>query len=263
MAQHIVQVDAFTDTRFRGNPAAVCIMSAACGDDAWMQAVAAEMNLSETAFAWPAGAEFSLRWFTPRVEIDLCGHATLATAHVLWQDGHLPDDAPARFQTRSGLLTAEPRGDLIEMDFPATPVTQVPPVAEIEEALGTKARWVGRTTFDYFIEVGSADIIRNLEPDVGALSRIPVRGFLVTSASDSSEFDFVSRFFAPGVGIPEDPVTGSAHCALAPFWSERLGKTDMVGYQASSRGGVVGVGLRGERVKLRGNAVTVLRGELV
>lgn len=263
MAQHIVQIDAFTDTRFRGNPAAVCIMSSPCADDAWMQAVAAEMNLSETAFAWPAGADFSLRWFTPKVEIDLCGHATLATAHVLRQDGHLPVDATARFHTKSGLLTAERRGAVIELDFPATPAMPVPPVPGIEEALGAKARWVGRTTFDYLIEVESADIVRKLEPDFGALSRIAARGFLVTSASDSSEFDFVSRFFAPGVGIPEDPVTGSAHCALAPFWSDRLGKMDMVGYQASSRGGVGGVGLRGERVKLRGNAVTVLRGELV
>ncbi len=263
MGLNIVQVDAFTDRPFRGNPAAVCVMSEPCTDDAWMQAVAAEMNLSETAFAWPAGGGFSLRWFTPLVEVDLCGHATLATAHVLWEDGHLPLDAGAQFQTKSGVLTAERKGRLIELDFPATPATQVEPLPELEQALGARARRVGRTTFDYLVEVDSAAVVRELRPDYGALAKIPARGFIVTSGSDLAEFDFVSRFFGPGVGVPEDPVTGSAHCALAPFWGERLNKTEMTGYQASPRGGIVGVGLDGGRVKLRGAAVTVLRGELV
>ena len=263
MGFNIVQVDAFTDTPFHGNPAAICVMPAPCTDDTWMQAVASEMNLAETAFVWPAEGAFSLRWFTPTVEVDLCGHATLAAAHVLWETGHLPVDATARFRTKSGVLTAERRGDLIELDFPATPATQVDAVPEIEQALGTDAVWFGRSMFDYLIEVGSADILRNLKPDFGILARVETRGFIVTSRSDSTEFDFVSRFFAPGVGIPEDPATGSSHCTLAPFWAERLGKADMVGYQASPRGGVIGVGLRGDRVKLRGAAVTVLRGELV
>lgn len=263
MRQNIVQVDAFTDTPFRGNPAAVCIMSSPCTDEAWMQSVAAEMNLSETAFVWPQDGTFSLRWFSPVVEIDLCGHATLAAAHVLWQDGHLPLTNKARFQTRSGLLTAERAGNLIELDFPATPATPVPAPPDLEEALGISALWTGRTTFDYLVEVASPGIVRNLRPNLDLLARIPARGFMVTSRSDSATFDFVSRFFAPAVGIAEDPVTGSAHCALAPFWAERLNKTEMVGHQASSRGGVVGVALDADRVKLRGAAVTVLRGELV
>ncbi|HEY5477447.1 MAG TPA: PhzF family phenazine biosynthesis protein [Tepidiformaceae bacterium] len=262
MGQKIVQVDAFTDTPFRGNPAAVCIMSAPCADDAWMQAVAAEMNLSETAFGWAVGDVFSLRWFTPIVEIDLCGHATVATAHVLWQDGLVPPTETIRFQTRSGLLTAERRGELVELDFPATPPAPVEPPEGLEQALGVEALWTGRSRSDYLVEVESADTVRQLRPDFGVLARLPVRGVMVTSRADSDRFDFVSRFFAPAVGVPEDPVTGSAHCALAPFWGERLNKTEMVGYQASARGGVVGVGLAGDRVKLRGAAVTVFRGEL-
>jgi predicted PhzF superfamily epimerase YddE/YHI9 len=182
---------------------------------------------------------------------------------VLWESGRLHADATAQFRTKSGVLTAERRGNLIELDFPATPATQVDAVPEIAEALGADAVWLGRSMFDYLIEVGSADILRSLNPDLGILARVETRGFIVTSSSDSTEFDFVSRFFAPGVGIPEDPATGSSHCTLAPFWGERLSKADMVGYQASPRGGVIGVGLRGDRVKLRGAAVTVLRGELV
>lgn len=261
MRQTIVQVDAFTDTPFRGNPAAVCVM-AAPASEAWMQAVAREMNLSETAFLHPEVDGYALRWFTPTIEVDLCGHATLASAHVLWQDGHLEAGAVARFRTASGLLTAERVGDWIELDFPATPATATEAPADLATALGVTPLWTGRSAYDYLVEVDSEATVRALQPDFTALGRLPVRGVMVTSRADASEFDFVSRFFAPASGIDEDPVTGSAHCALGPFWGERLGKTSMAAYQASARGGVLRVRLEGERVRLGGQAVTVLRGEL-
>jgi len=265
MGLKLVQLDAFTDTPFHGNPAAVCVMSAPCRDTQRMQAIALEMNLAETAFLWPAenGDGYALRWFTPAVEVALCGHATLASAHVLWQDGHLPPEAQARFHTKSGLLTAEKADDWIELDFPATPAQRAAAPARLEEALGATARYVGRTSFDYLVELDSEETVRSLQPNHAALARLPVRGVIVTSAAAGPEFDFVSRFFAPGSGVPEDPVTGSSHCALTPFWSERLGKTEMVAYQASPRGGVIRVRNAGDRVKLCGQAFTVLRAELV
>jgi len=258
----LLQVDAFADEPFRGNPAAVCILDRE-RDAAWMQNVAAEMNLAETAFLLENGEEpWSLRWFTPAVEVDLCGHATLASAHVLWQEGLLAAGATARFLTRSGLLTADRREDLIELDFPVKKSDPIEPPADLLAALGvTNPIWVGRNQFDFLVQVDSEATVRALEPDHARLRKLDVRGAIVTAAS--SQYDFVSRFFAPGSGIDEDPVTGSAHCALTPFWSERLGKTEMVGYQASPRGGVVRVRLVGDRVKLGGRAVTVLRGELV
>jgi predicted PhzF superfamily epimerase YddE/YHI9 len=262
MRQPIVQVDAFTAVPFAGNPAAVCLLSAP-RDDAWMQAVAREMNLSETAFLQPDADGYRLRWFTPAVEVDLCGHATVASAHVLWEDGHLAPAARARFHTRSGLLTADRDGSWIVLDFPALPPTGAEPPEGLEAALGAPPRWVGRSRFDYLVELGSAGIVRGLSPDFGALRAVKARGVIVTAPSDSPDFDFVSRFFAPGSGIDEDPVTGSAHCVLGPFWGERLGKRDMVAYQASARGGVVRVGLAGERVRLGGQAVTVLRGDFL
>jgi len=228
-----------------------------------MQAVALEMNLSETAFLHPVAGGFALRWFTPTLEVDLCGHATLASAHVLWQDGHIEADAPVRFHTRSGLLTAERVGDWIEMDFPATRATRAQTPEGLERALGITALWVGRNQFDYLVEVESETTVRALRPDLATLGRLPVRGVIVTSRSESSGFDFVSRFFAPASGIDEDPVTGSTLCTLGPFWTERLGKSAMVAYQASARGGVVRVRLEGERVRLGDQAVTVFRGELL
>ncbi|MBI4255451.1 MAG: PhzF family phenazine biosynthesis protein [Candidatus Rokubacteria bacterium] len=261
MGLRIVQVDAFTDTPFRGNPAAVCVLPDE-RDAAWMQAVAAEMNLSETAFLVKRADGFGLRWFTPAVEVDLCGHATLASAHVLWEDRHLAREAQARFHTKSGLLTADRIGEWIELDFPvkrATPAAAPPGLAE---ALGAAPKYVGRNQFDYLVEVDSEDTVRALAPDHAALAKLPVRGVIVTSRASTHGFDFVSRFFAPGSGIAEDPVTGSSHCALGPFWGARLGKTQMLAYQASARGGVVRVRLAGERVALGGQAVTVLRGEL-
>lgn len=262
MAVRIVQVDAFAARPFAGNPAAVCVLEKS-PEDAWMRSVAAEMNLPETAFLVPAPDGFGLRWFTPTVEVDLCGHATLASAHVLWEDGHLPAGAQARFHTRSGLLLADRRDDWIEMDFPATPATPAEAPAGLAVALGVKPVRTARSTFDLLAEIESPQALRRLEPDMGALARIPVRGIIVTSPSDDPAYDFLSRFFAPASGIDEDPVTGSAHCALAPWWAPRTGRDEMTGYQASKRGGVVRTRLRGERVILGGQAVTVMRADLL
>ena len=262
MRQKIIQVDAFTSTPFSGNPAAVCILKEAAGD-VWMRNVAREMNLSETAFLYPHKGEFSLRWFTPAVEVALCGHATLASAHVLWEDGHLESGQQAHFRTMSGLLTAERKGDWIELDFPAVRVEDADPPPGLIEALGLEARYVGKNKFDYLIEAESEEAVRKATPDFTRLRQVHARGVIITSRSDSPEFDFVSRFFAPGSGIDEDPVTGSAHCALGPYWGKHLQRREFVAYQASQRGGVVRVGMEGDRVKLGGQAVTVLRGELL
>jgi len=257
----IVQVDAFTAKAFGGNPAAVCVLPSP-RDERWMADVAMEMNLSETAFLYPEGDGYRLRWFTPSVEVDLCGHATLGTAHVLWTEGYLEPETPARFHTKSGLLTCHLRGDWIEMNFPAKLEQAVEPPARMEEALGAPLKYVGKNQFDYLVEVADEKTLRELRPRHRLLRELPVRGVIVT-AWGSGEFDFVSRFFAPGSGIDEDPVTGSAHCALAPYWAARLGKNEMTGYQASARGGVVKVKVEGDRVVLMGQAVTVLRGELL
>jgi len=256
----LLQVDAFTDTAFKGNPAAVCILDRE-RDAAWMQDVAKEMNLSETAFLLHHADGFGLRWFTPSVEVALCGHATLASAHALWEERVLETDA--RFHTLSGLLTATRNGDLIELDFPAKAEENADAPALLLESIGAKPVYVGRNQFDYLIEVETEDELRALNPDHARLRTIPVRGVIVTSRSSDPRFDFVSRFFAPGSGVDEDPVTGSAHCALTPYWAKKLGKTEMTAYQASARGGVVHVRLAGDRVKLGGRAVTILRGELV
>jgi predicted PhzF superfamily epimerase YddE/YHI9 len=262
MGQPITQVDSFTDQPFRGNPAAVCIL-AEPRDERWMQQVALEMNLSETAFLHREADGFRLRWFTPTVEVDLCGHATLASAHVLWEAGHLKPDEPARFHTRSGLLTARRQGTWIEMDFPATPAESVAVPAGLAAALTATPRFVGKNRFDYLVELESEAILRSLRPDFRVLADITPRGVIVTSRSSSTDQDFVSRFFAPAAGIDEDPVTGSAHCCLGPYWQERLGKSELRAYQASPRGGVVRVRVARPRVFLSGQAVTVLRGELV
>ena len=262
MALRIVQVDAFTAKPFAGNPAAVCLLAHAA-DKRWMQDVAREMNLSETAFLFREDDAWNLRWFTPVVEVDLCGHATLASAHVLWQEGHLPAGAQARFDTKSGRLTADRRGEWIEMDFPAQIAQPATPPDTLLDALGVVGTYVGKNRTHYLVEVESEAIVRALQPDFGRLRAVPMRGVIVTSKASSDAFDFVSRFFAPGSGVDEDPVTGSAHCCLAPYWGKRLGKVEMVGYQASPRGGVVAVRNSGDRVILAGQAVTVLRGELV
>lgn len=264
MGLTIYQVDAFTDKPFAGNPAAVCVLPQA-RDERWMQDVACEMNLSETAFLLREDDGFRLRWFTPAVEVDLCGHATLASAHILWQEGYLSPDQQARFHTRSGLLTAD-RGanSWIEMDFPAQVATPMEAPSQLLAALGIEGhtRFVGKNIFDYLIEVETEEVVRGLQPDMTLLAQAPMRGVMVTSRASSPGFDFVSRFFAPLAGVNEDPVTGSAHCCLAPYWSKRLGKDEMLAYQASPRGGVVRVRIAGDRVKLAGQAVSILRGEL-
>jgi predicted PhzF superfamily epimerase YddE/YHI9 len=258
----ITQVDAFTDKPFSGNPAAVCILSAPA-EERWMQNVASEMNLSETAFLHPERDGYRLRWFTPAVEVDLCGHATLASAHVLYETQSLPANREARFHTRSGLLKAGLDGDWIKMDFPAVPTEPCLAPPGLLEAMGAKPSFVGKTRFDYLLEVESESTLRGLRPNFQKLLELNVRGVIVTTRGNSDPYDFVSRFFAPGAGINEDPVTGSAHCSLGPYWSARLGKKDLWAFQASARGGVVRVGIRGERVLLGGQARTVLRGELV
>ena len=262
MGLTITQVDAFTDTPFAGNPAAVCLLPAP-RDEGWMQSVAREMNLSETAFLVRAGDGYDLRWFTPSVEVALCGHATLASAHVLWEEGHLAAAQQARFHTKSGLLTGDRAGDWIELDFPVKREETAPAPAGLAEALGVAPKYVGRNQFDYLVEIDGEAAVRRLAPNHTALATLPVRGVIVTSRADSPGYDFVSRFFAPGSGVAEDPVTGSAHCALGPYWQSRLGKSQLVGYQASPRGGIVRVRVVGDRVRLGGKAVTVLRGELL
>ena len=261
MSLRIVQVDAFSAKPFGGNPAAICVLPEP-RDDRWMAKVAMEMNLSETAFLHPNGDGYELRWFTPAIEVDLCGHATLASAHVLWEDRHLEPHTTARFHTRSGLLTCKLSCGWIEMDFPAKfeEPAEAPP--QLAEALGVELKYVGRNQFDYLVEVADEQTLRSLNPKHHLLRQLPVRGVIATARGDG-EFDFVSRFFAPGSGIDEDPVTGSAHTALTPFWAARLGKMEMNAFQASPRGGVVKVRLAGDRVILLGQAVTVLRGELL
>jgi len=257
-------VDAFTEKPFSGNPAAVCLLERA-REAAWMQHVAAEMNLSETAFLVPragAAGEFDLRWFTPMVEVDLCGHATLASAHVLWESGRLEAGTLPRFHTRSGVLSAIRRGDEIELDFPGKPVRATPPPKGLIAALGTDPVFVGCNGMDFLVETESDEHVRSLAPDFEELKQVEARGVIVTARS-SGRFDFVSRFFAPRAGIREDPVTGSAHCALAPYWHTKLGKPQMFAYQMSRRGGTVRCVVMGERVLLGGRALTVARGELL
>jgi PhzF family phenazine biosynthesis protein len=262
MGLRMVQVDAFTDEPFRGNPAAVCVLPEPQGDD-WMQSVAREMNLSETAFLLQQPDGFSLRWFTPAVEVALCGHATLASAHALWEEGHLKRQEQARFHTQSGLLTADRRDGWIEINLPVKIDQPAAAPEGLAEALGLTPKYVGRNQFDYLVEAESEDVLRNIQPDFIALRKVRARGIMVTCRAISPEFDFVSRYFAPGSGIDEDPVTGSAHCCLGPFWAKRLGKSQLVAYQASARGGTVRVRVEGGRVYLGGKAVTVMRGELV
>jgi PhzF family phenazine biosynthesis protein len=254
-------VDAFASERFTGNPAGVCLLTSA-RDEKWMLSVAREVNASETAFAVPQGADFRLRWFSPAVEIDLCGHATLATAHVLWETGKLDATIPARFHTRSGLLTCTRKNEWILMDFPTKEIEAAAAPQELVQAVGAKLVGSGKNDMDWLLELESEEVVRALQPDLAALAKLPVRGVMVTARA-APPHDFVSRFFAPRVGVPEDPVTGSAHCALAPYWGAKLGKTDLVGWQASRRGGEVRMRLSGARVLLGGRALTVVRGELV
>ncbi len=263
MKQTIIQVDAFTNKPFAGNPAAVCVLDS-LKDDEWMQNVAKEMNLSETAFLVKQEDGYSLRWFTPATEVPLCGHATLASSHVLWSENHLSARESARFHTKSGLLIAKKQEDWIELDFPANPSEDISTPPEISEALGVPVKTVMRNSLGYLVEVESENLVKNIEPNFTLLAKLFPEVIVTSIAESNSKYDFVSRFFCPGLGINEDPVTGAAHCCLAPYWRNKLNKDEFLAYQASSRGGVVKVKYPGEdRVYLRGQAVTVLRGELI
>ncbi len=262
MTQQITQVDAFTDRPFSGNPAGVCILEE-LRDNQWMQNAAKEMNLSETAFLVKAADGYDLRWFTPETEVELCGHATLASAHVLWEERRLEPGEEARFHTKSGLLTARQKDGWIEMDFPAEPERTAVPPPELAAALGVVPVYVGKNRFDYLVEIESEKVLRNLKPDFALLGQVPMRGVIVTARSLSTRYDLISRFFAPAAGINEDPVTGSAHCCLGPYWQKRLKRYQFYAYQASARGGEIHVRVAADRVLLAGKAVTVLRGEIV
>jgi len=265
MGLAIYQVDAFTDRPFAGNPAGVCLLPSFPSPE-WMLAVAREMSLAETAFLARrdgVAAEYDLRWFTPTVEIELCGHATLASAHLLWELGAASGEEPIGFHTLSGRLGAARRGEWIELDFPAEPPAALAsPIPDLDAMLGAEPVWVGANRFDLVAELADESAVRGLAPDLRRIKVLPYRGVQVTARAATPGYDFVSRFFAPAAGVDEDPVTGSAHCCLGPYWSAKLGRNPLVAYQASARGGVVRVETAGESVTLGGQAVTVIRGEL-
>lgn len=255
-------IDAFTNRPFAGNPAAVCLLPTPVSDD-WMRLVAREMQLSETAFLYAVEGGYALRWFTPATEVELCGHATLASAHMLWDSGMLAREEPARFHTQSGWLTCRCAGSWIEMDFPALPVVETAPPAALLDGLDVEPLFVGFTGCRWLVDVQEAGEVRELHPNIARLAELAVGRVIITARDETGAYDFISRFFAPGAGVAEDPVTGSAHCALGPYWQTRLGKSDFTAYQASARGGVVRVSVRGERVLLGGQAVTMSRVELL
>ncbi|NEQ52935.1 MAG: PhzF family phenazine biosynthesis protein [Leptolyngbya sp. SIO3F4] len=264
MKQSVIQVDAFAKRPFAGNPAAVCVSNAPM-DEALMQRIATEMNLSETAFLYPLEEEgnYSLRWFTPVAEIALCGHATLASAHVLWTEGHLAADVTVRFQTKSGELLVTQQGELLRMDFPAQPVHDAPLHPLLVAAMDHADIVHGsRNEVNYLVELRSPQAVANLTPDIDKLAKLPYQGIIVTSVGEAP-YDFISRYFVPSMGVPEDPVTGSSHCSLAPYWQAKLGKDKMLAYQASARGGELHVECAPERIYISGQAVTVMRGELL
>lgn len=261
MVHPIYVVDAFASAPYTGNPAAVCLLDAPA-EESWMQNVAAEMKHAETAFVVPQDFGFGLRWFTPTVEVALCGHATLASAHVLWSTGRQPETDAIVFHTKvSGELICHKVDGMIQMDFPAKEVIEADLPPDLAEALGIPIEWVGLNGMDYLVLTTDEEAVRRAQPDHATLAKLPVRGVIITA--QSTEYDFVSRFFAPGSGVPEDSVTGSAHCALGPFWASRLGKTNFRAYQASPRGGEIGLHLLGDRILLLGKAITVLSGELL
>jgi PhzF family phenazine biosynthesis protein len=268
MSLPLFQVDAFTAQPFKGNPAGVCLLDGP-RPDTWMQAVAQEMNLSETAFLLPEGDGYRLRWFTPAAEVVLCGHATLASARVLYDTGRLAPGATARFYTLSGLLTAEQRDGWIELDFPASPPAEVQPPAGLLMALGVRPLFTGcGYNQTYLVEVDGAGQVRAVRPDFAALKAVEsVRAVIVTSLAGPQEageipYDIISRYFTPRMGIDEDPVTGAAHTLLAPYWAAKLGRTHLSAYQASRRGGFLRLRLEGDRVRIAGQAVMVFKTEL-
>lgn len=257
----IYQVDSFTNEIFKGNPAGVCIINKMPSEE-WMLYVAAEMNLSETAFVVKQEDHFDLKWFTPTIEIDLCGHATLAAAHILWSEGYFEAHKEIYFHTKSGVLKVMKKGDWLQMDFPKLEYHLSEAPKELIEGLNVVPLFVGKSKDNYLIEIDSEEIIKNLKPDFGKLALLDMHAVIVTSKA-SVPYDFVSRFFAPGIGINEDPVTGSAHCTLANYWRDVLGKNRFMAFQYSARGGELQLEINGERVMIMGQAVTVLRGELL
>lgn len=262
MVQEVIQVDAFASEPYAGNPAAVCILKRPA-DDGWMRKVAREMNLSETAFLYPIEGGYHLRWLTPKAEVDLCGHATLATAHVLFEQGREPANRPIRFKTRSGWVSAAKNGPWIELDFPANPPKEAKPPEGLLQALGVTPEFCGVYPKAYFVQIADDAVVRKLDPDMTALSKLPSPKVCVTAADSTGQADFISRLFAPALGVPEDPVNGNSHTALTPYWSARLGKTELLAHQASERGGVLKLRLRDDRVTIAGKAVTVFRGTLL
>lgn len=260
----ITVIDAFTDRPFAGNPAGVCIYE----DDrpsGWLHSVAKELNLSETAFLRrrPDG-DWSLRWFTPADEEKLCGHATLAASHHLMESGRVPAGSTIRYHTLSGVLTAQRQGNAIILDFPAEPPRKIAIPTGLAEALGAKVLAAGQNRLDIFAEVADEATVRALAPSMDKVDAFEARGIVVTARGDTGgQYDIVSRFFAPRCGIAEDPVTGSAHCGLGPWWMERLGRNTMLAYQASARGGTLRVTVNGDRCLLEGTAVTIWKGELL
>lgn len=262
MSRPFALVDAFvTERPWSGNPAGVCLLEA-WPSDAWMQGVAAEMNQAETAFLVAEAGAFGLRWFTPSVEVDLCGHATLASAHWLWESGVLPATSPATFRSKSGVLTARQESGLVVLDFPAE-APQPGDAPGVGEALGVRPVWTGANRMDWFVVVGSQAEVEAAAPHMDAVRATGLRGVVLTARAAPGGPDYVSRFFAPQSGIDEDPVTGSAHCALGPYWSRVLGQDSLVGEQLSSRRGRVGTAVRGDRVLLRGAARTVTSGNML
>ncbi|WP_026176909.1 PhzF family phenazine biosynthesis protein [Desulfurispora thermophila] len=257
----LYQVDAFTGDLFKGNPAGVCILDRQLSEEI-MQNIAMEMNLSETAFLLKQGDVYRLRWFTPEKEVDLCGHATLASAHVLWEEGYLEREQEAIFDTKSGILKAFTNGEYITLDFPLEVAEPVEPPEDLIKAINVPFLFVGKNRMDYIIEVADEEVVKMLKPDFELLEQVEARGVIVTSASSNPDYDFVSRFFAPGVGIKEDPVTGSAHCCLGPYWSKKLKKNRLIAFQASKRGGILKLNILGERIHIGGKAVTFFRTEI-
>jgi len=258
----LYQVDAFTDVPFRGNPAAVCLLDEE-KDEQWMQNLAAEMNLSETAFVLGRGnQDYALRWFTPKEEVQLCGHATLAAAHVLFSTKTVPQGETIAFSCASGQLQAQQTDDGIELRLPADPPKQSQPSSDLLEALGLNPSYFGNNSTDFLMEVDSEATVRSLNPDMQSLAALTNRGVIVTALSSNKTYDFVSRFFAPGIGIAEDPVTGSAHCALAPYWQQKLGRSRLLALQASERSGTLGLEVAGDLVKMSGKAVLIFSAEL-
>lgn len=266
MRCQIIQVDSFAHEPFAGNPAAVCIVPDVM-DELWMQNVAAEMNLSETAFVRQMDeTDFAIRWFTPTVEVPLCGHATLASAHVLWEEGMVMLSEAVTFYPKQGTLIARREEDWICLEFPAIPVEEVSVPDGLIEALGQSPKSVHKSTAifeEYLVEMDSARTVRSVQPDFAKLRASGISACVVTAQDETGTFDIVSRFFGPGVGVDEDPVTGVAHCALGPYWADRLGKREFVAHQASKRSGTLRVRVHGDRVDLLGQAITVLRGELL